>query len=108
MNTPNRAERRRAAREQVRRVMVGENIITTGLGSPYTFTGLKDLPAKEDGKHRFIVTMAWSVPDPVLEREGPLMLDHENAIQSGIGCIDCEEVWTPELSKQPCLAEATP
>jgi hypothetical protein len=32
-------------------------------------------------------------------------LDHENLLEVGIACWDCEEAWTPDLAAKPCAAE---
>lgn len=95
--TSRRASRRnRPAGEPGRRaVIVGENIIATGLGQTYEAKPHAQPPPKQVGRHRWIVTAAHTVTDDIVaaahDSATLKFLDHENLMFIGIGCVDCEQ-----------------
>lgn len=89
-----RAEREaRQARQPV--IVVGDNMVAGTLpGHTYVAKPHAELPAKVPGRHRWIVTAAWVAPaaliDDAYDADVLKLLDHENLMELGIGCWDCE------------------
>lgn len=52
-------------------------------------------PPKQPGRHRWIVTAAYTVNDDIAasayDPATLKFLDHENLMYVGIGCVDCEQ-----------------
>jgi hypothetical protein len=94
--TSRRASRRRAGAPETRRpIVVGENIVTTGLGQTYEAKATAQPPPKQAGRHRWIVTAAYTVNDDIAasayDPAALKFLDHENLMYIGVGCVDCEQ-----------------
>jgi hypothetical protein len=66
-----------------------------------------DIPEPPKGEHLWVVTGLWRTADPSGVVEGRrILLDAENLLSiDGPGCYVCEQVWSPELEKQPCPGE---
>lgn len=86
----NRAERRRRMRE-------GENVVVEGRGRHAPITEAKgQMPAKRAGEHRWIAAASFTVKDP--GAAGLKFLDTENMVYVGLGCWDCEQVWSDTVN----------
>lgn len=101
-----RAERRRQARAEARRIMLhdgpGHTNVTTSTGQHYDVTtSAGQLPPKIIGVHRWVATAAYVVSqrqaDAMFTESAPKYLDHESMFSMGVGCWDCEM----ELSREP-------
>ena len=64
-------------------------------------TAYGSLEDKRPGRHRFVAIATFSLShESALEASKPgnsVMLDQENLLFVDIGCIDCEEPYSPEL-----------
>lgn len=103
-----RAERRRneraerkAATRKIPAVIVGGNMVAAELGHQFA-ARRGDLPEKVPGKHRWVATAAYSLPQEMAEAaddESKIkLLDHENMIDLAIGCWDCEKVLGSQIA----------
>jgi hypothetical protein len=103
----NRAERRRHDRSQRKQpvIVIGENVVVRSLGEQYEPVEAAQLPSKEPGEHRWVAVASFVVPTPsMIHREDVLkILGPHNMMYVGIGCYDCEEVWTADIG--PCVAD---
>ena len=75
-------------------VFVGDNIVARTTGDAYEARPMAKLPAKQAGRHRWIVSAAWTASEAMLAKLGPdsrQFMDHENLMQITIGCWDCEQ-----------------
>jgi hypothetical protein len=62
-----------------------------------------------DGKHLWIVTVAYRVNPATFNAANPIHLDTENLLLvSGAGCFWCEQEYSLLLSSKPCKGDASP
>lgn len=99
-----RAERRRAERAsrkgqhepKIPVVLLGDNIVATGLGQDYEAKPGCDLDPKVPGVHRWFVSAAWKttveVARTAFDPDALKFMDNENLLEIGIGCWDCEQL----------------
>lgn len=59
----------------------------------------KSLPEKKRGRHRFIAVASYTISDEAARHETPAILDQENLWDVSVGCIDCEQPWTPDMKR---------
>lgn len=90
-------------------VIAGDNLAGVTLpGHVYEAKPRVELDPKVDGEHRWIVMAAWRASaDLVATAQDPdvlKLLDHENLIEFGIGCWDCEEPFSDETKTSRCPA----
>ena len=97
----NRAERRRQERAHAK----GERVIIAGAGiiaSPLPGRFRSEdaagrMPAKQKGKHRWVVVTSYTLPEGTDPGEwagdaaNPALLDHESLLLIGVTCWDCEQ-----------------
>ncbi len=110
-----RAERRRQQRAHDRQpvIIAGDGIVAAELpGHRYEARPHAELPDKQPGEHRWIATAAWVLkPEHVAGAHDPDVLkfmDHENLMELGIGCWDCEQPLGAIQLDSRCPAEAAP
>lgn len=99
----NRAERRRQERAGKPIGLITE----TGLYETGD-TQNQPLPTKVPGKHRWILTTAYTIPEERLAAafEGTdTYFDHENRLMLGVGCWDCELPYPEIRPGSVCPAE---
>src|SRR4051794_20584796 len=63
------------------------------------------------GEHLWIVTAAWSLPDPASVRDPSVLklLDQENLIaMPAPGCYNCERPYSAQMAKRRCLGTMEP
>lgn len=113
-----RAERRKRERRAARtrniethRLTVGENMVVAEVpGHRYEARRAGSLPPKRAGEHRWMAFGSWSLGAySTLEldsEDATKLLDHENLIDIGVACWDCEQVWNKETAEAPCPADA--
>lgn len=86
---------RRASRRHRPSAVVGDNAIAVGTGEVFEAKPHATPPPKEPGRHRWVVTCAYTVTDDIAataeDAATVKFLDHENLIHIGIGCVDCEQ-----------------
>lgn len=111
-----RAERRRNERAQqkalkrkIPAVIVGDNIVAGELAGHQFEARRGELPEKVPGRHRWIATAVYSLPQEMAEAvddESRIkLLDHENMVDLAIGCWDCEQALGAEIAADsPCPA----
>jgi hypothetical protein len=74
--------------------------------------------ADKPGQHLWIMAAAWSVADPAkademsrtkeFDAENAVFLDAENLVSmAGPGCMKCEQVYSAELARRPCVGSVT-
>jgi hypothetical protein len=113
---PNRSARRRQERDARRHstVVVGDSVIASYLAGARQHIAVDDvrqfakLPPKQPGKHRWVASASFvmDIPDRLLaDVDTKKFLDDKNLMYIGVGCWDCEQVYT-ECVDQPCPAEA--
>ncbi len=67
-----------------------------------------NIPVPPKGEHLWTITGLWKINEPskVASSDQPVQLDLENLLTiDGPGCYVCEQMWTPEIEKQPCPGE---
>jgi hypothetical protein len=111
---PDRAERRRAEREQRRpEIFVGEGIVATTVpGAGYEARPHAKLPPKVPGGHRWIAIASYVVNleqvRAAMDPDIPKYLDRENLFMISIGCYDCELPLGAIKVDSVCPAPAAP
>lgn len=94
-----RAERRRQARAHTKAIIVGSDtgggrFVGVGTGHVERANPAGELPAKQPGRHRWMVTAAWIADDAMaMEAYDPTkrhMLDNATMFDIGVVCWDCE------------------
>lgn len=113
-----RREARALAKQATRQGAPRVAGVITDTGQWEQAAAMGRLPAKVPGRHRWIATAAYVVPEAMVRNEvrwqtgdqsgGPTYLDHEARFDFSLGCWDCEEplgVITPDT---PCPAPANP
>jgi hypothetical protein len=87
--------RRASRRHRPPPAVVGDNAIAVGTGEVFEATPRATPPPKERGRHRWVVTCAYTVTDEIVgtadDADNVKFLDHENLIHIGVGCVDCEQ-----------------
>lgn len=79
----------------------------TGSGAGQRVEHHATIPEFEPGRHRWCAIIAFAVEEAeIAEGHGNLTADR---IISGpdVGCIHCEQPYTPETAAQPCPGEPT-
>lgn len=101
----NRQQRRKAQR---RGVYVDHETMAAATGTNHQFPvpqGMADLPAKVQGRHRWILSTGYNVTDTeaATAHEGVRMvlMGPEKLISYGVGCYDCEQVYS-QCVADPC------
>lgn len=98
----NRAERRRSARAHTRGAIIvrppGDGVdgfVATGTGHVERARPSAELPPKQPGRHRWVVTAAWIADDQAAtEAFDPakrVMMDNQTLLHIGVVCWDCEQ-----------------
>ena len=81
-------------------------VAATGVGHHFrTPEKVADIPAKVDGRHRWILSSAYNVTDEEAheahEGVSKVLMGPEKLISFGIGCWDCERAYG-ECVAEPC------
>lgn len=111
----NRSERRRQERADRKRRTVtfpDGQLIRADVLTPQgveEVTNLRTIPAKRDGVHRWMCTVAHYFTDEQAEafdgrsESAPVRLDASNIMFVALGCVDCERLYT-DAAGTPCTA----
>ena len=106
---PNRAERRRRARQKISISMEddrhGTMVVGTGQFVDVDHHPERNLPDKVEGEHRWIVAVAYTIADPW--KVGVKHMDQENLISVSTGCYDCEQPWRADVDRH-CPGDPNP
>ena len=80
-------------------------LVETG-SEPADIVRPRDPKPKVDGKHRWVAVAGYELSDTqcnaAMRAHAEVRLDHENRLNLTVGCWDCEEPWSEQLSKTPC------
>ncbi len=78
-------------------------VVATSTSHSFSPTAMLDLPAKVPGRHRWILSTAYTVTDEEARTadEGvrQVLMGTHNIVSYGIGCWDCEKVYSVAVTE---------